>query len=113
MSLAIELPDKYAEDIKSGKKTYTFQLQDKIRVGDIINIHAGPVAKKVKIVRKVWVPETQMDDHVRSELMDKVSAAEGYSGAYQLTLEYTDDGEVPREKFGKEADQVADLMDFS
>ena len=116
MSLAIELPDEYASDIKSGKKKLTFQLQDKVRVGDTINIIAGSTSRKVKIVRKQWIPETQMNDRVRTELMGKVSAAEGYSGAYQLSIEYLDGGsegseDLPPKRFGEDVDKIADLID--
>ncbi len=119
MSLAIELPDEYSQSIESGEKKLTFQLQDKIRVGDVVNIFAGSAKRKVKITRKVWVPETQMDDRIRTELMGKVSAAEGYSGAYRLSMEYLDgasEGEGEGEdllpkRFGEDADEIADLID--
>jgi hypothetical protein len=110
MALALELPDEYSSDLESGAKTMTFQLRDKISIGDIITIMAGDTKRKVKVTGKAWIPETEMSDKTRQEIGSKVPKEVGFSGAFQITFDYSDSGDSEKPEDAK-LDLISKRMD--
>jgi hypothetical protein len=109
MSLAITLPDEYAPQIESGDKTYTFQLQDELKVGDVIDLIAGGVTKKVRIVDKRWIPEMAMDEPTRHKISAVAPPREkGFSGAFHITFEYID--QPDKGKYSEDVDKIAEML---
>jgi len=98
MALALELPEENSGQIEAGEKTMTFQVRDKISIGDVITIVSGNVRRKVRITGKAWIPETEMSDNVRSELGSKIPKEVGFSGAFQITFDYADEGSRERDE---------------
>ena len=107
MALALELPDEHEEGLRTGEKTMTFQVRDKISIGDIITVISGGERRKVRITGKAWVPETEMSDSVRRELGIKIPKKVGFSGAFQITFDYDDRGDRGD---GEERDERLDVV---
>jgi len=111
MSLALELPDEYESGLESGEKTVTFQVRDKIVIGDIVTIMAGNTKRKARIINKVWVPEVEMSDEVRQEFRGKVPKEVGFSGAFKISLQYADDtAREPGATEGEEGEEKIDVI---
>jgi len=106
--IAIELPEQYAPTLKSGEKNMTFQFQDEVKVGDIVTVFAGPVRRRVKVVNKIWVPETQMSPAVRDEIIKTVPQDSGFSGAFRINFKYVD--EPIRQRYGEDIDKIANMI---
>jgi hypothetical protein len=105
MTLALEFPPENAPKLESGNKTMTFQIHDKIVVGDVITAISGNIRRKIKITGKMWVPETEMPDKVRTEILNSsdMRGVAGFSGAFQIAFQYV--GEVEGTESGAEGSE--------
>lgn len=96
--LALELPDEYSQSVSSGEQTFTFQVRDKLAIGDIISIISGNTRRKIRITGKAWVPETEMPEDTKAHLSTKVPKELGFSGAFKIIFDYVDDDNIEKDE---------------
>jgi hypothetical protein len=112
MAIVIEVPPSYEDGVESGSKTITYQLQDELKVGDTTTIIAGSAKRRIRITKKAWIPEIQMGNRLRSEIIQNIPKGKAFSGAFQISYEYIDKHTVKPRKYGEDVDKIAGLIDI-
>jgi len=89
MTVSLEFPESYSQEVEFGKKTVTHQFFDTLNPGDETSVVSGPIKRTVRIIDKTWIPKEDLSQEVLEEIK-QTAPEEPFTGVFRFEFEYLD-----------------------